>query len=159
MRYGTLLWLLPVVVLLGGCASLRQAQRDALCNYDGAYKAGFNDANERKPMDNEIEEICPAETRSEAGRGYREGYEAGLKQRTKDVLLSRIPGPNGAPPPGYECIELFDQKACGFNCIKDHGKVACAKKPEHNCVISFDDIVCGMNCRKVHTEVVCNYRE
>jgi hypothetical protein len=132
--------------------------RQAHCNYDGAFKAGMNDARAGNEMRMTFAEPCPAQVRAEAERGYRDGYSRGVGGGP--VVVSGqgggavVAGTTGGP--GYRCVEAYGKKACGYHCIEAYGEVRCASQPHHNCVEAYGKIACGQNCREAYGEIVCD---
>ncbi|MCA2982005.1 MAG: hypothetical protein INH41_15880 [Myxococcaceae bacterium] len=47
------------------------------------------------------------------------------------------------PPPKPQCVVMGDAVACGYNCVSDRGRVACARTPAGACEALPDRIVCA----------------
>lgn len=78
---------LSILINFGGCAFFSDLDKihqteQRVCNYDGAFAEGMNDAKNSQPMDSErIMKYCSGSIKEEAGRGYREGYMTGKKSK------------------------------------------------------------------------------
>ncbi|MCK5799082.1 MAG: hypothetical protein KAI47_17940 [Deltaproteobacteria bacterium] len=70
---------LALTIVGGGCAAMMQQWRVTHCNYDGAYKAGMNDATKGEEMKQAFSSGCFEKDRAIAEKGYREGYTIGLQ--------------------------------------------------------------------------------
>lgn len=153
-----------------GCAGMMASWRAHNCHYDGAYKAGMNDARNGEEMRMNFSHPCRAETRAEVERGYREGYTAGVGggqvvvgggAQGGGVVVSA--GGVGAGPvaaqgdPAWRCRTAYGQRRCGFGCVKAYGKIACARERHHNCVQAYGNVACGPNCRSEYGKIVCDW--
>ena len=148
-------WTKTVLVLcfslpLMGCAAMRQAHVDRVCNYDGAYAWGMNEARDGTAMNPAFLDTCPPETQAVAKQGYREGYTAGASGTTV-VVAGRQ-----AQPHGPECVRAYGKKQCGYHCVEAYGEIACAEDPRHTCVEAYGKVRCGPNCRKGFGDIVCD---
>lgn len=137
--------LLLVSASMVSCAAMMESWRKTYCNYDGAFKAGMNDARSGKDMNMSFSGPCNPQSRPDVERGYREGYTRGV-----------CAGQGAAGGPEHRCIEAYGKKACGYHCIQGYGEVRCASQPHHNCVQAYGKLACGQNCRSEHGQIVCD---
>jgi hypothetical protein len=68
---------LSVMAAACGCESMARDFEERACNYEGAFQQGLNDAKADKKMNSEaLAYQCPANTKSDVRKGYREGYSS-----------------------------------------------------------------------------------
>jgi hypothetical protein len=92
---------LVLSLVFPGCAAMEQNFRDNYCNYDGAYKKGYNDSRMGGTMTEGNFQLCYPEQRAESEKGYREGFRAGVGDRGQVQVIPVLGGPPDlAPPPG-----------------------------------------------------------
>ena len=76
-----------IAIGLSGCALFRDLDKMAetqrkVCNYDGAFAEGLQDAKSGVAMNSDrIKITCDAPREEEALRGYRDGYMTGTKSK------------------------------------------------------------------------------
>ncbi len=148
---------LGFVALMGvaniGCAGPMSEWRTANCNYNGAYQIGVNDARTGRPMDAaRLNPSCEDINAPDVQRGYREGYETGMKV----PQVQAGPSSEATVVIPQTCLESLGKKVCGYNCVKGLTDVQCAIKPEHNCVEAAGQIRCGMNCKADTGQITCD---
>lgn len=148
-----------LMVVLVGCASMIEAQRKQVCNYDGAYKQGMNDARENQPMNTSISSYCDATETEVTERGYREGYTAGVGNRPTQIFVNVSGRKSGSHGPGSSCLERYGKKTCGYGCVDAYGEVRCARISGNACMEAYGAIHCGRNCRMQYGEVTCDMEE
>jgi len=149
---------LALLLAHGGCAGMMASWRAHNCHYDGAYKAGMNDARSGEQMRMGFSHPCRAEVRAEVERGYREGYTAGVGGGR---VVVGVHGP-GAPVvveggPRWHCEDAYGKRECGYRCVQAYGQIACAREPHHNCVQAHGKVACGPNCRSEYGKIVCDW--
>jgi hypothetical protein len=118
-KYFLFLALILSTFIFTGCESMMQAAREDYrqntCNYDGAYKAGINDAQSAQRMRPDVSQLCDAQDKAAVEKGYREGYTTYLKTAPQkvEVNVNSPNGYNGAPVyggyrPTSNCKSLVD---------------------------------------------------
>ncbi|MES2504512.1 MAG: hypothetical protein V4534_06500 [Myxococcota bacterium] len=133
--------LLLILVLLGGCASMRETFQMNYCNHESAYALGRNDAQRKRLMNTQYATQCREEQKEIFRRGYREGY-LGIQTPPVEAVsqpqaASIAPAPTGGDidvhvgaPKKFECHQSRGKKeVCGYNCILSRGKWHCADRP------------------------------
>src|SRR4051812_39048773 len=75
-----LFWLLLLLFSFNSFASLEDAVREQVCNENGGFAQGMNDAREGKPMNQGFTRICDDKLRDQIQKSYREGFVAGIKK-------------------------------------------------------------------------------
>ncbi len=143
--------LIVAALSLSSCAAMTQQYRETYCNYDGAYKLGANDYEQKGKMDPGSLYPCEGDSRKEAERGYREGYAMGKGSAPITINIGQ-----GNPGTSKSCLEAYGQKKCGYDCKEAFGRVACGKNPGDNCVVAFGQIRCGQNCRESYGQIQCD---
>jgi hypothetical protein len=138
------------VALSVGCASLIEFRNQHYCNYEGAYAAGTNDANERRPMSGMPSMSCPEASKPDVLRGYREGYTNANRNRPAQLNI------NIGSSVKRDCHSSFGQEVCGYNCIQSFGKWYCGQQPTDNCVENYSNVRCGRNCHKHFGDIRCD---
>ena len=136
------------LLLLSGCAQMKELYRQNYCHYDGAYSKGMNDARDGKPMYEGVAYLCDEGIKSEVERGYREGYTEGSR--------SGIYFGSQAPMTEWKCVSAYGVQKCGYDCKAAYGKVECAREPYHNCVEGVGQVRCGLRCRYNVGDVQCD---
>ena len=147
-----------VLSVLGdwGCATMMAEWRRDNCNYEGAYRAGMNDARNQAAMDSGFSSACGDMDRDAVNKGYREGYTAGTPASQKNVTVVVLPGGKIASQAERKCLSAYGKTECGYHCLESYGNVACAEKPSDNCVKAFGELRCGENCRQEFGSIVCD---
>ncbi len=154
------------LILLTACASprkqkearLEEQKRNAYsqtyCNYNGAYRKGYNDAQTQKPMSVDLEQNCVPERRTQVSTGYMDGYQAYIKSKPMEFNIGSQPQQQ-TQVTGFTCLESYGKKECGFDCKQAYGTIKCAKSAGENCVENAGNIYCGLNCQIQNNQVVC----
>lgn len=114
------------------------------CTTSGAYKIGYDDALQNRPMQVNYWKTCYAGSR--IFMAYKHGY--------RDAYFKKRFGNAGKTK---QCIETNGGKVCGYGCVTTkYGKAYCAKKPGQYCMAdSFHHHACGYVCMKTRTSVKC----
>lgn len=149
--------ILVLTIFTVSCAQMKEAEMKRLCNYEGAYNDGHNDAQKNEPMNSDaINTLCSEETKAEALQGYREGYKSATPAAPLVIINNNNGRHNNYPP--KECREKFGEKICGYNCVEAYGEIKCAQRPDHICLAHFSEIKCGKNCKVEYGNIKCeNY--
>jgi len=84
---------------------MMQAHLNQVCNYDGAYAEGVNDAKSGEDMNLYTLGKCPADVREEAKRGYREGYTSAI-QGGGTTVIAEVHDENPVSTPTAETTAL-----------------------------------------------------
>jgi hypothetical protein len=78
------------LLAFASCAGMQQAYQEQVCNTNGGYERGMNDARAHKPMDTYFAGSCEGPTRDAAQAGYRDGYNAGLAANQGEQPATQI---------------------------------------------------------------------
>ncbi|HEY9701965.1 MAG TPA: hypothetical protein V6C58_05945, partial [Allocoleopsis sp.] len=68
-----------------------------------------------------------------------------IKSMILGVILALAPSNSiyGQNIPQAKCLSDYGITKCGYNCVADYGKIACADWPGGVCQAAYGDIVCG----------------
>ncbi len=128
---------------IAGCASIQKAYEEQVCNTNGGFQQGMNDARDGKPMDSSFGSGCE-NGREAALQGYREGYQSGLahlqSQRPTEINVNF----GGAPRKKYFCeIHAFTQTYSAWGATeleaREEAKKQCTK---HYNPMHCEDFTC-----------------
>lgn len=146
------------------CTHMKENYRERVCNYDGAYEEGTNDAQNGEEMRGSyVANQCHDKVKADVRKGYRDGYTNSKASRPHNMVVTRKNknGRGSGPRSAYTrmCIDSFGKKVCGYGCIESYGKAKCARHPGNHCMDEFGKIVCGHNCYEQAGKILCEYRE
>lgn len=65
----------------------QEEYRRTYCHYDGAFKLGVNDGKNRKDMRVNVSDLCDEANKASVERGYREGYQLGLREAPEEIRI------------------------------------------------------------------------
>lgn len=156
MRFATVI----LVASLLSCSHMQEMHQKYDCNFDSAYQKGMNDARQSKNMDETIAYGCTEDKLADVQRGYRDGYEKGLKLSKTPVVnihvgQSETVIARNTPAPKVECIERYGKRVCGYGCLDVLGDVYCGEAPGMKCLESGGQVACGYNCIAKYGKMAC----
>lgn len=133
----------------------RSTYIESSCNYNSAFRKGYNDAQTDKPMSTDLEQSCDPTLRTQVSTGYMDGYQAYVKAKPMEVNVGQTGPQQQTQVSGWTCLESYGKKECGFDCKQAYGSIKCAKESSHNCVENSGNIFCGLNCQVQNNQVSC----
>ena len=106
------------ILIFAGCAALEKQHQDLFCNYGGAYEKGVNDAQSGAPMNTlRVTHLCDPAAKSEATKGYTEGYMTIKKTPTININTNyNSNGPSCNARTGQEAHQSFCAAQNSFTC-------------------------------------------
>ncbi|PCC71868.1 hypothetical protein SAMN02745121_03220 [Nannocystis exedens] len=161
---GRLVWMLPLLGLTG-CAAMMEQWASTNCNYDAAYVEGMKTYDLGQELDLHRYGGCPAGSKSETLKGFREGY-ARAQRNEAEARANRSEGPGsalsihiggGMHGPAlaagerandrrYDCsVEAFGQKYADFGPTR----LEASQRAERRCRANDHELLCDeVRCRE-----------
>lgn len=140
MRYGISIILAFGLLSVTGCASMMKTYKAQVCNSNGGYQQGMNDARDGKPMDQSFSQVCDEAQRTQAINGYHKGYKDGLDSVKKTAPSTEINvniGNNSAKR--YYCeIHPFTTTISSWGSTELEARM----KVKHKCMQTYNEMFC-----------------
>lgn len=132
------------------CASMRMAYQNEVCNENGGYQRGMNDARAGNAMDQSFADGCEGESLEVARTGYRKGFNAGLaslKAEQPDTVINVNIDPEGSSSQKrvYCEVKAFTDVFSAWGATELEAKISSQKK----CEARHDPMHCDVvTCRQ-----------
>jgi hypothetical protein len=149
MKFICLVYSVVALIGLTGCAGMQQAYQEQVCNDNGGYSQGMNDARQNKPMDQFFGQSCDAGSRDAAKNGYRRGYQEGLasvQTETPSTLINVNIGGSASTNKRFYCeAHAFTKTFSAWGQTELEGRVNAKNK----CMESYNEMHCeDIVCRQ-----------
>ena len=120
---------------------MQQAYQEQVCNENGGYEQGMNDANTGKPMDQSFARGCEGVTRDTAQLCYRKGYNAGLAhiQAQKPSTEINVNFGNSSTKNFYCEVHAFTKTFSAWGGTELEARV----KAKNNCTEHYNEMHCN----------------